>query len=374
LHIEARMAVQAATHRIWSRRGFVLEVGAATHVGGRRDNQDAYGWHPAGDRLFVVVADGMGGGIDGQRFSQQAVDTVLDALRRDARVRFDAAIQEAIDALHQLRASRADYERSGSTIVAAELTPGTAGFDVHVISIGDSPALLLGADGRLVQLTHDHTFAQQLMRGGTPASEAYSHYQAARLTHALGDELRLEDVPHSRLYDRRLHELETLILCTDGVSKVIGEPEMLQTRGLDAGVAAQTLVEQSLARVLGDNTTALVVRCRRSRVPQLTAVIIGFVAALAMLLTLTFVAISAQPDPASAPRPAEATVTPIVRGSPTATRDVMPTATRDLRREPGVARPTPALATPAPGDGGTAPPPTPTTAAPQPARTPEEQP
>jgi hypothetical protein len=84
--------------------------------------------------------------------------------------------------------------------------------------------------------------------------------------------------------------------------------------------------------------------------------------------------ISAQPDPASAPLPAEATVTPIVRGSPMATPDGLPTATRDLRREPGMARPTPALAPPAPGDGGTAPAPTPTASAPQPASAPEEQP
>jgi serine/threonine protein phosphatase PrpC len=368
------MTAQPATHRIWRRRGFVLEIGAATHVGGRRDNQDAYGWHVAGDRLFVVVADGMGGGIDGQRFSQLAVSTVLEALRRDARVRFEDAMQEAIDALHRLRASSPDYERSGSTIVAAEMTPGAAGFDVHVISIGDSPALLLGADGRLAQLTRDHTYAQQLMSGGTPMSEAHSHYQAARLTHALGDELHLEDVPYSRPHGRRLHELEALILCTDGVSKVIGEAEMIQTRGLNAGVAAQMMVDQSLARVLGDNATALVVRCRRSRVPQLTAVIIGFVAALAALLVLTFLVISAQPDPASAPRPVEATVTPIQRGSPTVTRD---TVIREPQREPGLVRPTPALATPAPappGDGGTAPPPTPTTSEAQPARAPEEQP
>jgi len=368
------MAAQPATYRIWSRRGFVLEVGAATHIGGRRDNQDAYGWHATGDRLFVVVADGMGGGIEGQRFSQLAVATVLDALRADGRVQFDVAMQAAIDALHQLRASSPDYERSGSTIVAAEITPGSAGFDVDIISIGDSPALLLDADGRVVQLTRDHTYAQQLVSIGTPASEAHAHYQAARLTHALGDDLQLADVPDSRHRRGRLHEHEVLMLCSDGVSKVIDEPAIHQVRGLDAGVAAQSLVDQSIARVLGDNATALVVRCRRTRVPPLTAVIVGFVAALAALLVLTFAVISAQPDPASAPLPAEATVTPIVRGSPMATPDGLPTATRDLRREPGMARPTPALAPPAPGDGGTAPAPTPTASAPQPASAPEEQP
>ena len=62
------------------------------------------------------------------------------------------------------------------------------GADLVVVHVGDSRAYLL-RQGRLVQLTRDHTIAQALADSGAiPAAEAATHRLRHVLTNVLGGE------------------------------------------------------------------------------------------------------------------------------------------------------------------------------------------
>src|SRR5690606_7921042 len=78
---------------IEAERPLIIEIGAATDVGGRTDNEDAYnvsdlpaiGNGPAAREAgkLAVIADGMGGHQRGEVAAQLAVDTVTSVLLND---------------------------------------------------------------------------------------------------------------------------------------------------------------------------------------------------------------------------------------------------------------------------------------------------
>ena len=55
-----------------------------SRIGGREINQDRAAWLATDDTLLMVVADGMGGHLQGEIAAQLAVDTVVECFRRDA--------------------------------------------------------------------------------------------------------------------------------------------------------------------------------------------------------------------------------------------------------------------------------------------------
>ncbi len=112
-----------------------LESGLRSSTGVRSENQDRAAQHPMRDGLYGIVADGMGGGVDGQLFSRQAVDTIIEALdqRTDTALaeRITLALQDAVAASYTLRASDPRYQQSGTTLamVGAVVQPSSCRCD-----------------------------------------------------------------------------------------------------------------------------------------------------------------------------------------------------------------------------------------------------
>jgi PPM family protein phosphatase len=180
----------------------------------RAANQDtAY----AGARL-LAVADGFGPG--GAPVSTAAVEA-LKALEREPLPAGDVlnvledAVRNATDAVRE----RAATEDDGTTLTALLWT----GSRLALVHIGDSRAYLLRG-GELFRITHDHTVVQSLVDEGrlTP-EEATTHPQPALLLRALTGR---EDTSTPDVRLRDAHPGDRYLLCSDGLSTVVPDPDI----------------------------------------------------------------------------------------------------------------------------------------------------
>src|SRR2546423_2249008 len=151
----------------------------ATDVGVVRErNEDAAYVDPA--RRFVILADGMGGHRAGDVASAMAVEIVRGALEAGARElaafaeapsvvarrRGHAVVERAIVLANEAILARghaeADKHGMGTTLEVVLVLAG----ELFVAHVGDSRTYLV-RDGRIVQLTADHTVAETMRRAGT---------------------------------------------------------------------------------------------------------------------------------------------------------------------------------------------------------------
>lgn len=269
------------------RAGRRLVCGGWTEVGGRQRNEDFGAWRWTDYGVVVQIADGIGGGKDGALFSRSAVvETEAGLVGDEHGAALFSGVERALTALYQIRRDKPEYSMSGTTLVAASLRPANQGVEAIVVAIGDSRAYRVTTRGKATQLTRDHTYAEALISRGWPAERARAHPQARRITHVVGDKLRLATVPHAvtRVW---LRPGERLILCTDGVSKTLSPAEIGSTvRNFPPQRAAQRLVAQAASLGSRDNMTALVVSCP---VPRASVALVPLIA-LATLLCLLWAA------------------------------------------------------------------------------------
>lgn len=130
---------------------------------------------------------------------------------------------------------------------------------VHVVHVGDSRCYLHRAN-RLRQLTCDHTYAQALVEQGAMTPE---EARTSRLNNAIwnvvgGTSKKIEP----ELFSRDLLVDDTLLLCTDGLTKHVtdGEIEELLSSGDSAKEIAERLVYLANSKGGTDNITVVVAR------------------------------------------------------------------------------------------------------------------
>ncbi len=229
---------------------------AVSHVGKiRSDNQDS-GY--AGKHLFVV-ADGMGGHAGGDVASAIAAKRIaeVDKLYTSAN---DAefALQSALLAANSLIAETVfdHIELTGmGTTVSGLLRVGDK---VALAHIGDS-RIYLFRDGKLEQISKDHTFVQRLVDSGriTP-EEAAVHPRRAVLMRVLGDVDAAPELDTTVLDTR---PGDRWLLCSDGLSSYVSDDKVaaILASTPDALDAADLLVKESLDQGAPDNVTVILV-------------------------------------------------------------------------------------------------------------------
>lgn len=202
------------------------------------------------------VADGMGGHANGKWASEQ-VAAALKAARLDgdfeANVRaVGDAVQDA-NALIVSEAAKAGLQM-GSTVVALLLQDTR----FAVMWAGDSRAYLC-REGRLVQLSVDHTYVQELVaQGALTPQEAKSHPSSHMLCRAVGvsPDLEVDAVTDEA------RPLDMFLLCSDGLTGMVSDAEIRERLSqFPPAVAARRLVELTLSRGATDNVTVIVVGC-----------------------------------------------------------------------------------------------------------------
>ncbi|MFR9065559.1 MAG: Stp1/IreP family PP2C-type Ser/Thr phosphatase [Faecalibacterium prausnitzii] len=207
-----------------------MKLAGKTDVGRvRQDNQDDYraGELP-GDAAWALVCDGMGGARGGREASPVCVQ------------RHRALLSGAVQPVHPRRrgdflkkallsANRYVFQKAlreeslagmGTTAVCALVRGGKA----YLSHAGDSRAYLY-RDGKLAQLTHDHSYVQELVDCGTITQEQAEHHpQKNIITRALGVDYRLEP----EFTTVALQAGDVLLLCTDGLTNAVPTEQLEQ--------------------------------------------------------------------------------------------------------------------------------------------------
>jgi len=243
-----------------------VEFAVSSHVGLVRDeNQDAVGNFPSdvlddsGDLgVLFVVADGMGGHKGGKEASRIAVEVVGDTYFSDEggsiAERLRTACKSAHAAIREYGDSHPQCKGMGTTLTALVLQNGT-GYIAHV---GDSRAYRL-AEGEVVQLTEDHSIVAEWRRKGWITEEqARLHPERSLLYRALGVG---EEVSVDVIENIVVHEGDSFLLCTDGLSNHL-EKDEIQDLLLEGPPedACRKMVSLALERGGYDNITVQIMR------------------------------------------------------------------------------------------------------------------
>jgi len=216
----------------------------------RRRNEDAYVCAPP---LFAV-ADGMGGAQAGEVASGLAAAVLEEAAGEErGEERVASLIQEANRRVFQRSNEDAATSGMGTTMTVAlvDSSGGTIAFG-HV---GDSRAYRV-RDGRLEQLTDDHSLVGELVRSGKLSQEeAETHPQRSVITRALGTEPDVD--VDTFTVEARSDDL--YLLCSDGLTDMISADEIhsLLAASDDLDLAARSLIEAANARGGEDNITVV---------------------------------------------------------------------------------------------------------------------
>jgi protein phosphatase len=219
----------------------------------RAINQDDFG---AGDDLFVL-ADGMGGHRGGEVASAEAVAGVLGSFDERTRAGLARAVDRANQAVFGRAAGDVDLFGMGTTLCALALARSEGGDVLAVANVGDSRVYRYG-DGRLTQVSDDHSLVADLVRAGDlTEEEAARHPQRNILTRALG----IESALSVDTWELSIQADDRYLLCSDGLFNEIDDDRIA---ALLAGhdnpeLTAATLVRAAVDAGGHDNVTALVV-------------------------------------------------------------------------------------------------------------------
>lgn len=231
----------------------------------RPENQDSFYISP--DERVFVVADGMGGVKGGAEASRIAVETIQELWKEDAPHPTDEAeirkwLLDAVARANHNICDAADSKdsasRMGTTIVVAVQSDAN---EMHIAHVGDSRAYIL-KEGRISTLTNDHTVVMEMMRNNKLTEEqcrnsVYRHL----LTRCLGHDRDVE-IDHT---DIKLSSGEWIILCSDGLSGVLTDEQILESmKNCDtAQDVCQKLLAKTLDHQAPDNVTIVAIQYQK---------------------------------------------------------------------------------------------------------------
>lgn len=226
------------------------------------------------DGTILVVADGMGGQGGGDRASAVAVKAVIDYLC-SAMPWFTVPVpqgrerQESLPGVRegltsamlrgddQVRAAAA--EGSGPPGMGTTLTLAFVAFPhLYVAHVGDSRCYILRA-GRLWRLTTDHTVAEQLRANNVQLDKSSPFHHV--LWNALGGGGK-QARPRPDVMRCTLDVHDTIVLCSDGLTKHVDETQIAALLGGAPDIAAASVALVRAANEAGgsDNITVVVAR------------------------------------------------------------------------------------------------------------------
>lgn len=292
-----------------------VTIAALSHPGEVREiNEDRYAvrhYLTEPDQIpaaLAIVADGIGGHQAGEVASQITVDVLTESVTTADGSQLIESLRQGVIAAGRSVIEAAKREESlqgmGSTVAAALVV----GKQLYTVTVGDSRIYLL-RDGKLRQISVDHTWVQEAINHGilTP-EEARSHPNAHVLHRHLGGEkdpepdfrLRLEAGENDERAEANqgmsLLPGDQLLLCSDGLTDLVEDDEIRRAL-LDNPVsqAVSELVELARSRGGHDNVTVVAIQAPKDRAGgclgsgiRLTAAGIALVALSLIGLGLTY--------------------------------------------------------------------------------------
>jgi PPM family protein phosphatase len=211
---------------------------------------------------IFVVADGVGGGVGGKIASAIAVKAVVEYLAEavgcvqdfdvDRENAFLENLSHAVERGH--RRLKEMFQTQGGP--ATTLTMVTVVWPrAYVIHVGDSRGYFLRR-GSLKQFTRDQTMGDYLVDIGAVTEQ---HAEKAGLYNVLASAVGGDFVPTVGLVD--LSDGDTLLLCTDGLTKHVSDERIAEILGSQTAEAAvHSLIDAALDDGGTDNVTVVVAK------------------------------------------------------------------------------------------------------------------
>ena len=229
----------------------------------RPQNQDAYQLVQLDkNTLLCVVCDGMGGAKSGNVASSLAVDVFAQEIKNSFHSDMDqqkldqmllGAVKLANFTVYDQAKQFEEFTGMGTTLVAALVKGKT----VTVVNVGDSRCYHIDNDG-IRQVTVDHSVVQLMVDRGEMSPEQAKHYPGKNLiTRAIGT----EPVVKCDIFHQKVEKEDCLLLCTDGLSNLLDEQEILfeVVYGQEREACCQRLLQIAKNRGASDNVTSVFV-------------------------------------------------------------------------------------------------------------------
>ena len=215
----------------------------------RRRNEDAYVCEPP---LFAI-ADGMGGAQAGEVASRLAAAALKESgAEAGGEQRIVDLIQEANRRVYDRSSTDPNTSGMGTTITVALVEDGNVSFG-HV---GDSRAYLI-RDGRLEQVTEDHSLVNELLKSGKLSpEEAEAHPQRSVITRALGTDPDVD----ADTFTIQARTGDVFLLCSDGLTDMVSNEtilDLVERHRQDMDQALRALVKAANRGGGEDNITVV---------------------------------------------------------------------------------------------------------------------
>ncbi|TDJ54119.1 MAG: serine/threonine-protein phosphatase [Ignavibacteria bacterium] len=190
----------------------------------KRSNEDSIGILELEDGILCIVCDGLGGGLAAGKASEICVKTIQTYFLESNKKNHLSRIRESIIS--------ANAELFGMSISSKKLKGMATTTDVFFFNnstiiwghIGDSRIYHL-KNGKLYQLTKDHSLVQQMLDKGYISMKAASkHPNKNVIMSALGESLDVEIDSSKLILDTKADH--RFMICSDGVNAVLGKKEL----------------------------------------------------------------------------------------------------------------------------------------------------
>ncbi len=239
-----------------------------SRIGGREVNQDRATWLATADAVLMVVADGMGGHLQGEVAAQLAIDTISARFLREANTRLadpagflGAALQQAHDSIvrHSAACRIPSHAAPRTTCIACVVQDGEASW-AHA---GDSRLYLIhdrAEHGAEVLRTRDHSLVQRMVDDGMISTDqAATHPMRNRVFSCLGG----DTPPHIEVSRTvPLRDGDLIALCTDGAWVPLGETLVSELKRVPLTRSVPHLLDaaEHAAGPAADNLTLIAMR------------------------------------------------------------------------------------------------------------------
>jgi serine/threonine protein phosphatase PrpC len=208
--------------------------------------------------LLFAVADGMGGATAGEHASQMALQALAEvyysAPYEPAPTALSKALQAANERVYEEAEINPIYSGMGTTMSAMVIVGEWA----YIAQVGDSRVYLIRERLGLQQITQDHSLvAEQVRSGLISPEEAKNHSLKNLITRAVG----IKENVNVDLFAVRLRRGDTLLICSDGLSNMANDTEIMNALSNgDLQHGTRRLVQSALQSGGSDNITAACVR------------------------------------------------------------------------------------------------------------------
>jgi protein phosphatase len=206
---------------------------------------------------LFVVADGMGGAQAGEVASKAAAESFAQGLPQAPPLQaLEQTIEGANRTIHELARKDPGLAGMGTTTTAAVVDLEAE--EVAIGHVGDSRAYRL-RQGRLEQLTRDHSLVEEMRRKGQLTdAQAEDHPQRSIITRALGPEPEVQ----VDLQTVQAQPGDVFLICSDGLTTMLDDERIgrLLARATSLDSAVRALVDEANRAGGRDNITIVAFR------------------------------------------------------------------------------------------------------------------